>query len=127
MDVDGAPRGKSRASATPAPPAKNGELVVESQEDLKALTHVRKMMQRQQAWQDPRQKATLLGYFEGDLIVVSGWRWVRGVWDSGLTVGLAVLKMQPQVASLKGKQSQPWDLPWDEKDAAKAAAKAVAA
>jgi hypothetical protein len=32
------------------------------------------------------------------------------------------------VASLKGKQSQPWDLPWEAKDAAaKAAEKAVAA
>ena len=73
MDVDGAPRAGPRASATPGPgPGKNGELVVESQEDLKALTHIRKMMQRQEVWQDSRVKATLMGYFEGDMIVVSG-------------------------------------------------------
>lgn len=80
MDVDpvqpsNMTRSQSRASATPAPapaPAKNVELVVESQEDLKALTHIRKMMLKQQAWQDPRVKATLMGYFEGDMIVVSG-------------------------------------------------------
>ena len=35
--------------------------------------------------------------------------------------------VQPQVASLKGKQSQPWDLPWDEMDAAKAADKVAVA
>lgn len=78
MEVDSAqpaaPAGTAaRASATPAPaPPKNVELVVESQEDLKALTHIRKMMLKQQAWQDPRVKATLMGYLEGDMIVVSG-------------------------------------------------------
>jgi hypothetical protein len=73
MDVDAAPRTNPRASTTPVPtPAKNGELMVESQEDLRALNHIRKMMQRQEAWQDPSMKATLMGYFEGDMIVVSG-------------------------------------------------------
>ena len=59
-------QGKMRAGAS-----KNAELLVETQEDLKALTRVRKMMLKGETWRDPKVKATLMGYFEGDMIVVS--------------------------------------------------------